>query len=239
MTTSVRGATAFITGANGGLGQHWVRETLARGARRVYASDITIGEWDDERVVPLVVDVTKPETIDAAAEAATDVTLLINNAGIGSPYPMTEVSAENLRRVFDIDFFGPVAVTQRFAPILKKNGGGAVITVVSVLSWVALSAGYSAAKAALYSANNSFRLELAGQGTHVLSLQMAHTDTPMTAALDVPNKNDPAEMITLALDGFEAGEQEVLADELTRQVKAALALPVREMYALLEAAAPR
>jgi NAD(P)-dependent dehydrogenase (short-subunit alcohol dehydrogenase family) len=218
----------LVTGANGGLGTQFVEQALARGATKVYASARNPKQWADDRVVPLALDVTDADSVAAAAAVASDVTLVVNNAGssngasvFGSPVA--------LRDLFEVNFFGPLAVADAFAPVLAANGGGALLNVLSVLSWIGIGDGYSATKAALWSATNTQRLRLADNGTLVTSLHLGYTDTPMTAGLDVP-KNDPADVVAQAYDGLLAGEHEVLADDLSRQVKAGLAAPVEQLY---------
>jgi len=229
MTTSLQDAVVLVTGANGGLGREFVKQALEGGAAKVYASARNSVEWDDARVTPLALDVTDAASIRAAAEIATDVTVLINNAGISSDgEPLLTASLENIRAVFEVNFFGAIEVVRAFAPALK---GGALIDVHSVLSWLGLADSYSASKAAFWSATNSFRVELAPQGTHVLGLHLGYTDTPMTANVTAP-KNDPADVVRDAYAGLEAGEFEVLADELSRNVKAGLAGPIEGLYGL-------
>jgi len=145
-----------------------------------------------------------------------------------------------VRRTFDVNFFGALSVSRAFAPVLAANGGGAFINVQSVLSWVVGHpndptgghGAYSAAKAAFWSATNSIRLDLAAQRTHVLSLHLGYTDTPMTAMLDV-EKQDPADIVGAAYDGLRSGVLEVLADDFTRNVKSALAGPPETLYPTL------
>jgi NAD(P)-dependent dehydrogenase (short-subunit alcohol dehydrogenase family) len=229
-TTEFDGAVVLVTGANGGLGQEFVRQALELGAAKVYASARSPRTWDDERVVPLTLDVTDPDSVSRAAAAADDVTVVINNAGISNGASVIGDTA-SLREVFEVNFFGAVDVADKFAPVLGRNGGGALLNVLSVLSWIAIGDGYSAAKAALWSASNMQRILLAGQGTLVTSLYLGYTDTPMTAGVDAP-KNDPADVVAQAYAGLAAGEYEVLADDLSRQVKAGLAGSVEGLYGL-------
>ncbi|MCP2266587.1 SDR family oxidoreductase [Promicromonospora thailandica] len=230
--TDLRNAVVLVTGANGGLGRGFVAEALLRGATKVYASARTPRAWDDERVVPLTLDITSPESVAAAAEQAPDVTVLINNAGISAPrLPVLRTPLDDIRRVFETNVYGQVAVVQAFAPVLGRNGGGAIVDVHSSLSWLAMGT-YSATKAAFWSFTNALRLELLGQGTHVVGAHLGYTDTPMTAALDVP-KEDPRDMVAAILDGLEAGDHEVLADEASREVKEALSAPLTALYPAL------
>ncbi|WP_405163672.1 SDR family oxidoreductase [Nocardia sp. NBC_01499] len=229
MTHNIDGSVVLITGANGGLGQEFVAQTLARGASKVYASARNPRGWNDSRVVPLALDVTDHTSVAAAAEIASDVTVVINNAGASSPGALSEAAADDIRGLFDTNFFGALDVATTLAPILRRNGGGVLVNVLSVLSWIGIGNAYSASKAALWSATNSLRLELAPHGTLVVGLHLGYTDTPMTARLDVP-KNDPADIVRIALDGVEAGELEILADDLSAQVKQNLAAPIETMY---------
>jgi NAD(P)-dependent dehydrogenase (short-subunit alcohol dehydrogenase family) len=227
--TSLANSVVFVTGASGGLGMQWVEQSIDRGAAKVYAADIAPRDWESDRVVPVELDVTDQASIDRAAALAGDTTILINNAGISLRDPITKVAAAALRRAFEIDFFGGVFMAQRFAPILARHGGGAIVNVVSAMSWIAWSGGYSAAKAAFWSATNSMRLELLPQKTHVLALHMGYVDTPMTVNISQPKVAADA-VIRLALDGLEAGEYEVIGDDITRQIRVNLGKSLTELY---------
>ncbi|MGN6160295.1 MAG: SDR family oxidoreductase [Marmoricola sp.] len=220
-------AVVLVTGANGGLGREFVHQALERGATKVYASARTPQEWDDPRIVPLALDVTSPSSIATAAQQASDVTVLINNAGASTGAGFDDLAAA--RALFDTNFWGQLAVTKAFAPVLARNGreGSAVVNVLSVLSWLGIADVYSATKAAFWSATNTQRLRLAP--TQVVGLHLGYTDTPMTRGVTEP-KNDPADVVRAAYDGLEAGAHEVLADEVSRQVKAALSAPVEALY---------
>lgn len=218
----------LVTGANGGLGREFVAQALARGAAKVYASARVPQEWDDPRVVALPLDVTDDDSIAAAVAAASDTTVVINNAGIGGSGSISGPE-EPLRRIFEVNFFGAVAVARAFAPVLAANGGGALLNVHSVLSWLGVAGGYSASKAALWSATNSLRLELAPQGTLVSGLHLGYTDTPMTVNVTAP-KNEASDMVRAAYDGLESGEYEIIADQVSADVKAGLAAPITALY---------
>ncbi|MFB2598670.1 SDR family oxidoreductase [Herbiconiux sp. P17] len=235
MSTSLAGATVLVTGSNGGLGSQFVEQALARGAVKVYATARTPREWSDPRIVPLGLDVTSEASVRAAAAVASDTTIVINNAGIAGGGALTAGTVDDLRRVMETNFFGAVIVAREFAPVLKNNGGGALVNVHSVLSWIAVAGRYSASKAAFWSATNSFRLELAPQGTHVVGLHLGYADTPMTAGIDAP-MNDPADVVSAAYDGLESGELEVLVDDFSRSVKAGLSGPISQLYPQLATA---
>ena len=225
--TSLQHAVVLVTGANGGLGTEFVRQALDRGAAKVYASARSPKDWGDDRIVPLGLDVTDPASIAAAAALASDVTVLINNAGIGLFAPsLLDTSVDDLRALLETNTLGLFAVTKAFVPALVAAEEGAIIDVASVASWRTRPtlAAYGASKAAVWSLTDSLRRELRDR-VHVLGLYLAFTDTPMTAGIDAP-MGDPADVVRDAYDGLEAGAQEVLADEYTRDVRSRLADPV-------------
>ncbi|KQW51582.1 MULTISPECIES: SDR family oxidoreductase [unclassified Roseateles] len=223
----LKNAVVFVTGANRGLGRAFAQAALAAGAAKVYAAARDPGSIELPGVVPVALDVTDPAQVAAAALQCTDVTLLINNAGVSLGARVLAADAiATARQHFETNFFGVWALTQAFAPALQANGGGAVLNVLSVLSWLTLPGltPYSASKSAAWALSNGLRNELKAQGTLVTSLHVGYMDTDMTRGLDAP-KSSPAEVARLALDGIEAGAFEVLADELSRQVKQSLSTP--------------
>jgi NAD(P)-dependent dehydrogenase (short-subunit alcohol dehydrogenase family) len=233
---SLNGAVVLVTGANGGIGTHLVHDALARGAAKVYATARNPRTWNDERIVPLALDVTDPASIDAAAAAAPDVTVLINNAGSIPPSTsLLEVTEADIRANMETNFFGPVFLARAFAPILAAKPESVLIDVHSVASWYAFGGVYSASKAALWSATNSLRLELAPKGVHVTGVHMGYVDTPMAAHAEGP-KLLPAQLVAKVYDAVEAGEYEVLADAVTEQVKAAVSGPIEALYPELQTA---
>jgi NAD(P)-dependent dehydrogenase (short-subunit alcohol dehydrogenase family) len=220
----IENSVALVTGANRGLGLAFAQALLARGARKVYAAAREPSSITLPGVVPLALDVTNAAHIAAAVEAAGDVTLLVNNAGILRPSPLLgEDALTAVRAELETNVFGPLATSRAFAPVLARNGGGAIINVLSVLSWVTLPqvATYSLSKAAAWSLTNGLRNELAAQGTQVLALHVGFMDTDM--AKGVPGaKAAPSAVAALALDGVESGAAEVLADQISQQVKSGL-----------------
>ena len=227
-------AVVLVTGAQGGLGREFVAQALARGARTVYATARSPREWDDPRIVSLALDVTDDASVAVAAKAAADVTIVVNNAGVGGTTSLLSSSVADVEALFATNVFGALRVAKEFAPVLGRNGGGALVDVASVLSWLAIAGGYSASKAALWSVTNSLRLELAPQGTQVVGAHLGYTDTPLIAGLDV-EKNDPADVVAAIWDAVEAGEREVLADAVSRDVRAALSGPIEALYPQLGA----
>ena len=224
---NIENAVVLITGANRGIGLAFARELLARGARKVYAAARDPSTVTLPGVQALQLDVTQPDQIAAAVRQAGDVTLLINNAGIAQPGGfLAEDSDAVARRLIETNFFGVLNVSQAFAPVLKANGGGALLNVLSVASWVngGELAAYSASKSAAWSLTNALRHELAAQKTQVLGLHMAYVDTDLTRGFEVP-KSSAEDIVQRALDGLEAGADEVLADALTQQVRQGLTAP--------------
>ena len=229
-------AVVLVTGANRGIGAQFVAQLKERGASKIYAASRD-GAIDVDGVEPIRLDITDPAQIQAAAAAAGDVTVLINNAGISTGTSVVSGDVTDIKREMDTNFWGPLLMTQAFAPILKANGGGAILNVVSALSWFTLpSAGaYAASKAAAWSLTDSARLELADQGIQVIGVHMGLVDTDMAASTDAP-KISPAELAGAGLDAIESGLDEVLGDDWSRLVKSGLTLAPSERYEKLFAA---
>ncbi|HVH33989.1 MAG TPA: SDR family oxidoreductase [Tahibacter sp.] len=217
-------SVALVTGANRGLGRAFAAALLARGAGKVYAAARDPSTIDLPGVVPVRLDVTNAAEVAAAARSLGDVNLLINNAGIIERSSVLNGDLAALRREMETNFFGTLAVSQAFAPVLGANGGGALVNVLSVLSWVTVpgTAMYSASKAAAWALTNALRQELAAQNTLVTALHVGYMDTDMAAHVQTPKAN-PVDVANQVLDAVRDGREEVLADELSRQVKAGLA----------------
>lgn len=229
--TSLNGAIVLVTGANGGIGTHFVHAALERGAAKVYATARTPRTWDDERIVPLQLDVTDPASIQDAVAAAPDVTILINNAGASvSTAGILKHSDEEIHSNIATNFVGPLMLARAYAPLLAAHGGNtAIIDIHSAMAWFAVGGIYSATKAALWSATNSLRLELQPAGVQVVGVHAGYVDTAMAAHATDP-KLDPAVLVTRVFDGVEAGDYEVLADDTSVQLKAALSAPLEALY---------
>lgn len=220
----IRDSVAFVTGANRGIGLAFVQALVAAGARKVYAAARDPESIPIDGVERVRLDVTQPENIAAAARRYADVDLLINNAGIALWTGfLAPDSVRAARSEMETNYFGPLELTRAFAPILAKNGGGAIINMLSVLSWVAAPSGgtYSASKAAAWSLTNWLRTDLKKQGTHVLGVHVGPVDTDMAKQLTF-SKVTPGEVVRQALSALEGGRPEVLVDDLTRTVKADL-----------------
>jgi len=238
MLTSIAGSTVLVTGANGGLGIQFVHQALELGAQKVYATARRPRDWNDSRIVGLPLDVTDDSSLAAAVAAAGDTTIVINNAAIATiPDRILTDDMSEIRKTFETNFFGALAVARAFAPVVGAHGGGAFLHVHSVASWFVGGplghagghGAYCASKSAIWSATNSLRLALAAQGTHVLGLHLSYTDTPMVAAID-DDKEDAVDIVCIAYDGLVAGEYEVNADDRTRSVKQALSGPLENLY---------
>jgi NAD(P)-dependent dehydrogenase (short-subunit alcohol dehydrogenase family) len=220
----VAGSTALVTGANRGLGLAFARALLEKGAAKVYAAARNPEAVTLRGVVPLKLDVTSDEDVGAAILAAGDVDLLINNAGIAKAGGFfAEGAVEAAREQFEVNFVGPLRTARAFAPVLARNGGGAIINVLSVASWMngPLLATYAASKSAAWALTNGLRIELVEQGTQVLGLHAGLIDTDLARNIDAP-KSSPDEIVRTTLAALERGESQVLADEISRLVHSTL-----------------
>jgi NAD(P)-dependent dehydrogenase (short-subunit alcohol dehydrogenase family) len=228
----ISGSTALVTGASRGLGRHFARQLLDRGAKRVYATARNPSQVDVPGADVLRLDITDPSSVVAAAAVATDVTLLVNNAGMSTFQNLVTGDLDKIRLELDTHLFGTLSVVRAFAPILAAGGGGAILNVLSRMSWLSYDGAnsYGVAKAAQWSLTNGIRLELAEQGTLVSGVFLSSTNTDMMVGWDIP-KNDPADVVRLALDGIEAGLMEIIADQETAQAKAALSVDPAIAYA--------
>lgn len=233
---NIEGSVALVTGANRGLGLAFARELLARGASKVYAGVRDPASVSEPGLIPVQLDVTRPEQIAAAAAELTDVTLVINNAGIGGATTALQTDLDEARAQLEVNYLGTLAVTQAFAPVLAANGGGALVNMLSALSWITFPrhATYAASKSAQWSITNALRVELRGQGTLVVGVHAGYLDTDMTAGLDDP-KTAPSEVALKVAAAIEAGEEEVLVDDISHGVKAGLSAPVADLYAGVQA----
>lgn len=220
----IEGAVALVTGANRGLGRAFAEGLLAAGARKVYAAARDPSRIATPGVEPIALDVTRGDQIAAAAARCTDVSLLINNAGIALAQPLLaapDLSA--MRDEFETNVFAPLSLSRAFAPVLAANGGGALVNILSALSWMSLPqiGGYCASKSAAWSLTNSLRQLLRPQGTQVVGVHVAYMDTDMARNAPGP-KTRPEDLVLQTLAALAEGRDEVLGDELTRQLKSSL-----------------
>ena len=227
--TSINGATVLITGANGGLGTALVHAAIDRGAVRVYASARNPKDWGNDRIVPLTLDLTDPRSIEKAAETAGDTTVLINNAAIFARSELLTGPIEDLTTTLETNLVGPLRLTRALAPALAASKG-TLVNINSVLSWFAVGKAHSVSKAGLWMATNALRLELASQGVGVLGVYSGPTDTAMQPGEDRSFMNDPAAVAGKIYDAIEAGDPELLVDDMTKKVHSALAGSVTDLY---------
>jgi NAD(P)-dependent dehydrogenase (short-subunit alcohol dehydrogenase family) len=214
----IDGSVALVTGGQRGIGRAIAAELLARGATKVYVTARTPSIERDPRLVPLALDVRDDTAVSGLASAAADVTIVVNNAGIDLFADLFTGDMGAIRDEFDVNVFGLLSVTRTMAPVLRANGGGAFLNLLSALSWATVGDGYSASKAAAWSISNGTRALLAAAGTTVTSVHLGYADTDMIAAFDIP-KLPTAAVAARALDGLEAGDSEVLVDEVTQRVR--------------------
>ena len=224
------GATALVTGANRGLGRHLTEQLLARGAK-VYATARRPETIDVPGAVPLQLDVTDEASVAAAAQAASDTTLVINNSGVSLWTDLVTSDLAGIETEVDTNLWGPLRVVRAFAPVLAAHGGGAILNVLSAQSWFAYPSthGYHVSKAATWALTNGIRLELEAQGTLVSGVHIGPMDTEMSSGYEGA-KVSPAEVARRALDGLEAGEIEILADDWSAHVKRRLAEHPSRLY---------
>lgn len=224
----VENKVVLVTGGRRGLGAAIVDEVLSRGARKVYSTARQPFEDPRAQVIPQHLEVASESSVRALARELTDVEIVVNNAGVLHPDSLLTGDLDRVDATFQTNVFGPLRVIRAFAPILKANGGGAIVNIHSVLSWLGGAGAYGASKAAIWSVTNTLRLELEPQHTHVLGVHAGFIDTDMVSALDVP-KTPPGVIAARIIDALEKGDNEVLTDELTAQVKSQLSGPVENL----------
>ncbi len=220
----LEGSVALVTGANRGLGKALVAALVEAGAAKVYAAARETKKLsaDGPRVVPLAFDTAKPEQIAAAVKKASDVTLLINNAGTLTSYNVLASSQADFDADFRTNVHGTLAVIRAFLPVLERAPGGA--TVVNVLSLTSLASfpalgGYSASKAAAYSVTQALRPELKAKRIELLAVLPGPIDTDMVKALPMP-KTSPADTARGVLAGIARGDEEIFPDPIAEQMGA-------------------
>lgn len=220
----IRGQVVFVSGANRGLGKAFVSAALKAGASKVYAAARNVDDLKIPGCHPIELDITDPESVLKAAQSCPDVGILINNAGYlkyGSL--LADDAVDSLREHFEVNSIGTLLMTRAFAPVLAKQGGGAIINILSVLSWLNIqeSGPYSASKAAQWSLTNGLRNELRGQNTFVVGVHPGYIDTDMAAGVEA-QKTSPEMVVELAFDGLVDGVEEVIIDDAGRWVKSSL-----------------
>lgn len=237
-TVEIAGAVALVTGANRGLGRAFARALVERKAAKVYGAARDPGSVVDAEVTPVVLDVTDAAQVARLGTELGDVTLLVNNAGVLKNVPLIagpDLSAA--RQEMEVNYFGALAMCRAFAPVLGANGGGAIVNMHSIVSWFAPPAAgsYGASKAAEWAMTNAVRMEVSRQGTLVVGVHCGFIDTDMAEGVEAP-KLSPEEVAGQALDAVEEGRVEVLADEMTRDMKASLPRDHELIYPRIQAA---
>jgi NAD(P)-dependent dehydrogenase (short-subunit alcohol dehydrogenase family) len=221
----IRGSTALVTGANRGLGRALVQALREAGCGKVYAGARTIESVArDSGVDPVQLDITNGQHVSSAAARCHDLNILINNAGVARFVPaLGAPTMDDARLEMETNYFGTLAMCRAFAPVLKRNGGGALVNVLSVVSFfnAPMQGSYCASKAAAWSLTKDVRFELRAQGTLVIGVYAGYIDTDMTANL-TPPKSTPAAIAASVLAGIESGTEDILADERSRSVHAEL-----------------
>ena len=234
LARQIEGITALVTGANRGLGKAFTQALLDRGAAKVYAGarDPSTVEVTDARVVPVRLDIPSPGDVAAAARDCTDVSLVINNAGAMLQTPFLSAPDMSAARTeMETNYFGTLAMARAFAPVLAAAGGGALVNMLSVVSWYAppFNASYCASKSAEWALTNALRVELRCQGTLVVGVHAGFIDTDMAATVQ-DSKISPREVAEQTLDAVEKGQPEVLTDRWTRHVKDSVATDQQSLY---------
>jgi NAD(P)-dependent dehydrogenase (short-subunit alcohol dehydrogenase family) len=223
----IQGRIALVTGANRGLGKAIAQALLQAGAAKVYATARDPGKIDLPGVVPVQLDVSDPASAQALAERCGDVEIVVNNAGISLHAPaLGKETPDILRRLLDTNLYGILNVSSAFAPVLGRNGGGAFVNVLSVLSWVAVPdlTPYGVSKAAAWALTNGMRQELKAQGTRVTGVHVGYMDTDMASHVQGP-KTTPTQAADKIIAAIRESQPELLIDELSRNVKASLGAP--------------
>jgi NAD(P)-dependent dehydrogenase (short-subunit alcohol dehydrogenase family) len=233
---NVNGATALVTGANRGLGLAFAEALADNGARTVYAGARDPSSITDPRLTAVALDVTDAASVARAASELGDVDILLNNAGIAAYSLPLAADLGEARAQLEVNYLGLLSMSQTFAPILARNGGGALVNMLSVASFAAspqLST-YAASKAAAWSITNTLRVELRAQGTIVIAVHVGYVDTDLTEGIEAP-KLAPEDVATATMRAIEANNEEVLVDDLTRQVKAGLSDDQNAIYPGIQA----
>ena len=237
----IEGSVVLVTGGNRGLGAEYVRHLLSRGASKVYVGARNaelvnaLPSLTGGRAIPISLDITKASDISAAVESCSDITMLINNAGIALKSSiLADNSLENAKAEFETNVWGPFNLSKAFAPVLAKNGGGAIVNVLSAASWFSMKevATYAMSKSAAWSFTNGLRIDVAPSNTLVVAVHAGFIDTEMAANVKM-DKTSPFQVVDRTLNAVEAGVSEVLADDSSVFIKNNLPNHIETFYPLI------
>ena len=215
-------ATVFVTGTNRGIGRALLEALKEKGIKRIYAAARNTDDLDQlagDLIVPVKLDITDLEQVRAAAELASDATVLINNAGVLTGGSLLDRSLEEIRRNFDTNFYGTLNMIRAFAPVIERNGGGAIVNVLTVVSLASMAGlgGYSASKAAAFSLTQAARAELKIKSIRVHAVFPGPIDTDMAAEITMP-KTSPQDAAAAIVAGIEAGAEDIFPDPMSEQL---------------------
>jgi len=234
----INDSVVLVTGGNRGLGKALVQVFLGAGARKIYVGSRTPIETSDPRLQPIKLDITNAQDVAVAAQTCQDVTILMNNAGVATSFAslLTAPSLDGAHQEMETNYFGTLAMVRAFAPILGKNGGGTLVNMLSVLSWFTspTTGSYSASKYAELSLTQGLRIELRSQGTLVTAVHAGYIDTDMAAGVNAP-KTSPEDVAARIIEGIHNDQEEVLADQMSHEIKAVLASNPQMFYQGLQA----
>jgi NAD(P)-dependent dehydrogenase (short-subunit alcohol dehydrogenase family) len=234
----INDSVVLVTGGNRGLGKALVQAFLGAGARKIYVGSRTPIETSDPRLQPIKLDITNAQDVAVAAQTCQDVTILMNNAGVATSFAslLTAPSLDGAHQEMETNYFGTLAMVRAFAPILGKNGGGTLVNMLSVLSWFTspTTGSYSASKYAELSLTQGLRIELRSQGTLVTAVHAGYIDTDMAAGVNAP-KTSPEDVAARIIEGIHNDQEEVLADQMSHEIKAVLASNPQMFYQGLQA----
>jgi NAD(P)-dependent dehydrogenase (short-subunit alcohol dehydrogenase family) len=224
----IQNSIALVTGANRGIGYAFVNALLQAGTQKVYATarDVSkleaVTALDPNRVNPIQLDVTNPALVDTLSKKASDVNLLINNAGILAFGNILDVSTESIANQFDTNFYGSLNMARALVPVIEQNHGGAIVNVLSVVSLASMPAlaAYNASKAAAWSMTQSLRASVANKGIRVHAVFPGPVDTDMASEIEF-DKTSPADVATAVLAGIETGQEDIFPDPMSAQFYAA------------------
>jgi NAD(P)-dependent dehydrogenase (short-subunit alcohol dehydrogenase family) len=232
----IEGAAALVTGANRGLGAA-IAQALVESGAKVYGGARDSTTITNQDVIPVLLDVTNLDDIASAARTCGDVSIVVNNAGIlRSSTSLADGAVDAARAELETNFFGSMQMARAFASVLRENGGGALVNVLSVLSFISMPQGatYSASKSAAWSLTNALRIELRRQGTLVVAVHAGFIDTDMAAGV-IGEKVSPESVAAQIVTALANGDEQVLADSTSQMVKASLADDLATLYPALQA----